>query len=175
MTLKRPLSALALAAVLAVGAAASLTPPPAQAFTLEEFQFESPDQERSFRNLIAKLRCLVCQNESLAGSQADLAQDLREEVYGMMQEGKGDQEIIDFLVARYGDFVLYDPPIKPSTYILWFGPFVLVGIGAFLLVRALRRRKAEPDADLSTNERARLDQLLAQQGAAPSAPKDTAQ
>jgi cytochrome c-type biogenesis protein CcmH len=138
-----------------------LTPPPASAFTLEEFQFESPAQEKRFRDLISKLRCLVCQNESLEGSQADLAQDLRKEVYGMMREGQGNQEIIDFLVERYGDFVLYEPPLKPSTYVLWFGPFVLLGLGGVLLLRALAAKKAEPDANLSEAERDRLAALLA--------------
>jgi len=146
----------------AILAAAVLAWGSAIAYTLEEFQFESPAQEQEFRDLINKLRCLVCQNESLAGSQADLAQDLREEVYRMMQEGKAKDEIIEFLVARYGDFVLYQPPIKPSTYLLWFGPFLLVGVGGFLLLRALQRKKREPEPDLTGNERARIDQLLTQ-------------
>jgi cytochrome c-type biogenesis protein CcmH len=146
----------------AILAAAALAWGSAHAYTLEEFQFQSPAQEQEFRDLISKLRCLVCQNESLAGSQAELAQDLREEVYRMMQEGKGKDEIIEFLVARYGDFVLYQPPIKPSTYLLWFGPFVLVGVGGFLLLQALQRKKREPEPDLTGAERTRIDQLLTQ-------------
>jgi cytochrome c-type biogenesis protein CcmH len=134
----------------------------ASAFTLEEFHFETPAQEEAFRTLIGKLRCLVCQNESLAASQADLAQDLRKEVYAMMREGKGQDQIIEFLVARYGDFVLYEPPVKPSTYLLWFGPFLLVGVGGFLLFRALRRKRLELEPDLTGAERARIDQLLTQ-------------
>jgi cytochrome c-type biogenesis protein CcmH len=143
-----------LSAVLAFSAAAS-------AFTLDEFQFDSPAQEAEFRELIGKLRCLVCQNESLAGSQAELAQDLRNEVYKMMRAGQSEDEILDFLIARYGDFVLYDPPLKPSTYVLWFGPFVLIGIGAVFMVRALLQKKAAPDRDLSDEERQRLQDLLA--------------
>ena len=146
--------ALVTAALLAWGSAG--------AYTLEEFQFKSPAQEKEFRDFIGKLRCLVCQNESLAGSQAELAQDLRKEVYRMMQEGKAKDEIIAFLVARYGDFVLYQPPIKPSTYILWFGPFLLVGVGGFLLLRALQRKTHEPEPDITGAERARIDQLLTQ-------------
>lgn len=161
MTRNPSLRPLALAAALCLLAPAAVTPPPASAFTLEEFQFESEAEEKRFRELISKLRCLVCQNESLEGSQADLAQDLREEVYGMMREGQTNQEIIDFLVERYGDFVLYQPPLKPSTYILWFGPFVLIGLGGVLLLRALSKKKAEPDADLSEAERNRLAALLA--------------
>lgn len=150
--------------------AAALTWGVAGAYTLEEFQFESTAQEQEFRDLIGKLRCLVCQNESLAGSQADLAQDLREEVYRMMQAGQAQDEIIEFLVARYGDFVLYQPPIKPSTYILWFGPFLLVGVGGFLLLRALQSKRRVPDPELTGVERARIDQLLSDEPRAPATP-----
>jgi cytochrome c-type biogenesis protein CcmH len=136
----------------------------AHAYTLEEFTFEDPARTDEFRTLIGELRCLVCQNESLAGSQAGVAQDLRKEVYRMMREGQSRQEVVDFLVARYGDFVLYEPPIKPSTYILWFGPFILVGVGGFLLFRTLQRKKAEPEEDLSEADRVRLQQLLAKTG-----------
>lgn len=141
--------------------------PGALAFTLEEFQFDSPAQQAEFRELIAKLRCLVCQNESLAASQADLAQDLRMEVYKMMRAGKSQDEILGFLVDRYGDFVLYEPPLKPSTYVLWFGPFVLIGIGAAVLARALLRKKATPEQDISDDERQRLRKLLAADGGKP--------
>ena len=136
----------------------------ASAYTLEEFTFDSPQQQAEFRELIGKLRCLVCQNESLAGSQAELAQDLRKEVYRMMRAGQSQDEVLDFLVARYGDFVLYDPPLKPSTYVLWFGPFVLIGIGAVFMVRALLRKKATPDAGISEDDRRRLQDLLAERG-----------
>lgn len=133
----------------------------AGAYTLDQFSFEDPAQAEAFRELIEELRCLVCQNESLAASQADLAQDLREEVYRMFKEGKSRDQIVDFLVARYGDFVLYDPPFKPSTYVLWLGPFLLVGIGAFALTRALLAKRKSRDGDLSAEERQRLNKLLA--------------
>ena len=132
----------------------------ASAYTLEEFTFDDPSRTEAFRALIEELRCLVCQNESLAASQADLAQDLRKEVYTMFKEGKSRDEIIDFLVARYGDFVLYDPPLKPTTYVLWFGPFVLVGVGAFFLARTLVTKKRSADRDLSDEERQRLQDLI---------------
>ncbi len=132
----------------------------ASAFTLEEFQFDSPIQEAEFRELIGKLRCLVCQNESLAGSQAELAQDLRNEVYRMMREGQSQDEILTFLVDRYGDFVLYDPPLKPSTYVLWFGPFVIIAIAAFFMIRSILSRKPAVDEDISESERERLRALL---------------
>jgi cytochrome c-type biogenesis protein CcmH len=145
--------ALVVALLLLAGSAAS-------AYTLEEFKFDSPEQQEQFRELIAKLRCLVCQNESLAGSQAELAQDLRQEVYEMMRAGQSKDEILDFLVTRYGDFVLYEPPLKPSTYLLWFGPFVLIGIGAFVVVRVIMRKKETPEPPMSDAERARIDALL---------------
>jgi cytochrome c-type biogenesis protein CcmH len=138
------------------------------AYTLEEFTFDSPAQEAQFRDLVAKLRCLVCQNESLAGSQAELAQDLRNEVYEMMRAGQSEDEILTFLVDRYGDFVLYDPPLKPSTYLLWFGPFVLIGIGAVVAIRTILTKKQAPEREVSGAERARLDALLSEDRDNPS-------
>lgn len=140
--------------------AALLAAPAAGAFTLEEFQFEDPKQAQEFRTLIEELRCLVCQNESLAGSQAELAQDLRQEVYRQMKAGQSRDQVVDFLVARYGDFVLYDPPLKPSTYPLWFGPLLLAGIGVLVLARALYQRKQTMEKDLSAEEKQRLQALL---------------
>lgn len=154
-TLKTALAGTLLACVL--------TSTQVPAFTFQDFPFDDPGQERAFRDLTAKLRCLVCQNESLAASQSDLAQDLRKEVYAMMRAGKSEGEITAFLVERYGDFVLYEPPLKPATWFLWFGPLVLVTVGGVLLVRTLRRREREPDQALSADERARLGQLLADQ------------
>ncbi|MBN2886425.1 MAG: cytochrome c-type biogenesis protein CcmH [Chromatiaceae bacterium] len=148
---------LALAALLAMGNA--------EAYTLEEFSFEDPARFDEFHDLIGELRCLVCQNESLAASQAEVAQDLREEIYRLMQEGRSRDEVVDFLVSRYGDFVLYDPPLKASTLLLWFGPFLFVAAGGFVLFRTLQRRQAEPETELNEAERARLQQLLAGQGA----------
>jgi cytochrome c-type biogenesis protein CcmH len=132
----------------------------AWAGTLAEFSFDDPQKTEDFRALTSELRCLVCQNESLAGSNADLAQDLRKEIYEMMQAGKSKEDIIDFMVARYGDFVLYRPPLKPSTYPLWFGPLLLLLIGGFLLYRTLRRKQRSAEVELSEEERTRLSQLL---------------
>jgi cytochrome c-type biogenesis protein CcmH len=128
--------------------------------TLEAFKFETPDEELHFKKLIKELRCLVCQNQSLADSDAELAHDLRAEVYDMIQAGKDDEEIVEFLVARYGDFVLYNPPVKPSNYLIWFGPFVLLLIAAILLLRAVRRQKRTAVTDITPEERARLDAAL---------------
>ncbi len=135
---------------------------PAQAFTLEEFTFDSPAEQAEFRGLIDELRCLVCQNESLSASQAELAQDLRREVYEMMQSGKSKAEVVDFLVARYGDFVLYSPPIKPSTYVLWFGPLALGLLGAVVLLRTIRAKGKEPEEAITEAEQARIAALLAE-------------
>ena len=132
----------------------------AAAYTLEQFQFDDPKQTLQFQKLIEELRCLVCQNESLASSQADLAQDLRTEVYEMMQSGKSRDEIVDFLVARYGDFVLYDPPLKPATYLLWFGPLILGALGLLVLARVIRNKRRAADRDLSEAERQRLQALI---------------
>ena len=102
-----------------------------------------PVLEKRMIGLAEKLRCLVCQNESLASSHAELAEDLRREVRELMQQGMSDQEILDYLVARYGDFVLYDPPMKKTTLVLWYGPFALLLLGAGVLVFQLRKRKSE--------------------------------
>jgi cytochrome c-type biogenesis protein CcmH len=96
------------------------------------------------KNLEADLRCLVCQNQTLADSNADLAADLRLEVRELALAGKSDGEIRDYLVARYGDFVLYDPPLKRTTWLLWFGPFALLATGGLLWWRVLRRRERAP-------------------------------
>ena len=111
-----------------------------------------------------EMRCLVCQNESLSGSRADLAQDLRREIRSMIKAGKTDQEIKDFMVSRYGDFVLYRPPIKTTTYLLWFGPFLLLVIAIGALFNYLRRRGQIVDAGalttLTPEEQKRAEALL---------------
>ena len=130
---------------------------------IESFRFESPEQEARFKQLSGELRCLVCQNQSIGDSNAELAQDLRREVYEMIQAGKSDAEIVDFLVARYGDFVLYRPPVTTTTALLWVGPFLLIVIGIFFLIRFIRTRVAASAAAsgaLSAEEQARLDALL---------------
>jgi len=137
--------------------------------TLESFKFTTPADEQHFKDLIAELRCLVCQNQSLADSDAELAHDLRAEVYAMVQDGQSDAEIVEFLVARYGDFVLYNPPVKPANYLLWFGPFVLLLVAVFLLLRAVRRQKANPTIEISAEDRLRLDALL---GTSPAGDED---
>jgi len=105
---------------------------------IEAYEFDSPAMEADYNQLVDELRCLVCQNQNLAGSDADLAQDLRRETYEMLQQGKSRQEVVDFMVARYGDFVLYRPQFKSSTYLLWLGPFLLLVVVLVIVVRRLR-------------------------------------
>ncbi len=131
---------------------------------IEVRQFPSPELEARYQHLIEQLRCLVCQNQSLADSNADLAEDLRDEVYTMLLAGKRDAEIVDFLVQRYGDFVLYKPPVKKTTWLLWFGPFAALGLGGILVWRIGRKRRLEPPPTLSEAERRRLEKLLRDHG-----------
>lgn len=122
---------------------------------------EDPVVEQRLITISGELRCLVCQNESLAGSRADLALDLRREIRTLIKAGKTDQEIMDFMVSRYGDFVRYRPPVNPTTWLLWFGPFLLL-IGAIVvLVRMVRgsQRGGAPRA-LDAAQRARAQSLL---------------
>ena len=121
----------------------------------------TPEMEKRMVLLSEKLRCLVCQNESLASSHADLAEDLRREVRELMQKGMSDQEIMDYLVARYGDFVLYDPPVKSHTMLLWFGPFALLLVaGLGLVVQLRKRRETVPEAELTPEAHQRAAALL---------------
>jgi len=120
-----------------------------------------PVLEQRLMTLAAGLRCLVCQNQSLAESNAELAVDLRNEMREQMRRGASDQDVIDYLVARYGDFVLYRPPLKASTLLLWFGPALLLLLGLGLLLRTLARRRVEiVPAPPSAAARARAQQLL---------------
>ena len=121
-----------------------------------------PVAEKRLQHLSEELRCLVCQNQNIADSNAELAQDLRREIRGMIQAGKSDKEIIDFMVVRYGDFVLYRPPVKGITLLLWGGPLVLLLLGLFVLQRYLRQRarRMADDRPLSAAEAGRAEALL---------------
>ncbi len=132
----------------------------AMAVGLEVFDFSGNVDEHRYKHLIAELRCLVCQNQSLADSDAGLAHDLRREVWELMDQGKSDAQVTEYLVARYGDFVLYNPPVKPSTYILWYGPFALLAIGLLVLIHTLRRRSRQTESGFSAEEQERLQKIL---------------
>lgn len=123
---------------------------------------EDPVVEKRLLAITTELRCLVCQNQTIADSNADLANDFRREIRKLIAEGKSDQEILDFMVARYGDFVRYRPPVKGTTLLLWAGPAVLLIIGLTALIRYLRRRNASiSDSALSPEEQKQVDALLA--------------
>ena len=122
---------------------------------------ENPQAEARLKALAVELRCLVCQNQTLADSNAPLAEDLRREVREMIAKNMSDQEIIDFLVERYGDFVLYRPPLRATTTLLWIGPFLLLAIAGTALVLAVQRRqKALPEVIVSEADHQRVEQLL---------------
>lgn len=121
---------------------------------------DDPVIEQRMINLAEDLRCLVCQNESLAGSRAELAEDLRREIREQMKAGKDDKEVIKYLTTRYGDFVLYRPPFKPVTWLLWLGPFLFLGIGGVAWFVALRRRRDAQIVPLDEKQRAAASQLL---------------
>jgi cytochrome c-type biogenesis protein CcmH len=120
---------------------------------------EDPALEKRVHDLSSELRCLVCQNQTLADSSAPLAVDLRNQVREQLKSGKSERDVIDFLVARYGDFVLYRPPLQANTVLLWLGPFLLLAAGLALLVWRLRRRRV-PEPELSEADRARAARLL---------------
>lgn len=122
------------------------------AFAIDPLPFKDRAEEVRFQNLTRQLRCLVCQNQDLADSDADLAKDLRRQVFQMMQEGKSDTQIKQYLVSRYNDFVLYDPPLQVGTWLLWFGPFAFLVLGAFVVWRILRQRARLPLSPADSGE-----------------------
>ncbi len=122
---------------------------------------EDPEVEARMLELTENLRCLVCQNETIAGSRADFSNDIRREIREQIKANKSDQEIFDFMVERYGDFVLYDPPVKPTTLFLWFGPLAIFVIGMIALILYLRRRRVQiEDVSLSSTQREQAEALL---------------
>jgi cytochrome c-type biogenesis protein CcmH len=122
---------------------------------------DDPAIEQRLNKLSQELRCLVCQNETLADSRADLAEDLRDEIREQMKAGKSDKEIIAFLTERYGQFILYRPQVTPTTYLLWFGPFVLLLLGLFVLFAYIKqRRELIPEKPLTSDERKRAEEML---------------
>lgn len=128
--------------------------------SIEVHHFQTPEQEALYDDMIAELRCLVCQNQNLADSNSALAQDLRNKTYEMVMAGASRAEIVDFMVSRYGDFVLYKPPVKSSTLLLWVGPllFLLLGLGVLFAILRNKRQQAAPA--LSDADRKRAEQLL---------------
>jgi len=120
-----------------------------------------PALEQRVMTLAAELRCLVCQNQTIADSNAPLAEDLRNQVREKMRQGSSDSQIIDFMVERYGDFVLYRPPVKATTLLLWFGPLLLLGAGFVVLLHRILRRRPVRDLEMTASEQKRAAELLA--------------
>ena len=116
---------------------------------IETYEFESEQMEEDYNVLIKELRCLVCQNQNLAGSNAGLAKDLRQQTYEMLNQGKTPDQVVQYMVDRYGDFVLYRPRVKNDTLLLWFGPFALLVLVLWLVIRVMRKKQnlVPPDAD----------------------------
>ncbi|MFB0592326.1 cytochrome c-type biogenesis protein [Aeromonas hydrophila] len=130
---------------------------------IDVYTFDSDAQEQTFRELTKELRCPKCQNQDIADSNAGLAKDLRDKTYQMVREGKDKQEVVDYMVARYGNFILYNPPLMASTLILWLGPLLVIVIGVGMVVLRSRRRPAAAtpaDSALSAEEQRRLAALL---------------
>ncbi|MFI8416781.1 cytochrome c-type biogenesis protein [Serratia sp. NPDC078593] len=131
------------------------------AAAIDNYTFDSVAQEQQYRALTEQLRCPKCQNNSIADSNAIIAADMRTKVYELMMQGQSKQQIIDYMVARYGNFVTYEPPVTPATLILWLGPvlFVLIG-GAVVIMRSRRHRRAAQNDDFSEQQQQRLAALL---------------
>jgi len=130
-----------------------------QAAPIDTFTFKTPAQERMFFKISGELRCLVCQNESISDSNADLAKDLRHDVYVMIEQGKTEKQIIAFMVQRYGDYVLYNPPFKPLTWLLWLGPALIFFLALYFGVRILRAQPRQEEAALNKEELERINSL----------------
>jgi cytochrome c-type biogenesis protein CcmH len=127
---------------------------------IDTYEFSSPGQEALYQELIQELRCLVCQNQNIADSNAELAKDLRRKTYEMVRKDQDKDQIVNFMVARYGDFVMYKPPFKSSTLILWLGPVVIFILGLLMLIRIIRRRPANAEHVLTKDQRQRAEELL---------------
>jgi cytochrome c-type biogenesis protein CcmH len=126
---------------------------------IEVHQFKTEELEARYKKLTHELRCLVCQNQNLADSNAPLAKQLREEAYTMLNKGASDQDVIDFMVKRYGDFVLYSPPLKSTTYLLWIGPFVLL-LGAIVIMQMVIRHNRHRKITIDNEEYNKARKLL---------------
>lgn len=150
-------------ALLAALAGSALLPGPVMATPFEPRSFRNEIDERRYKAMVEELRCLVCQNQTIAASDADLAKDLRDRVYAMIDAGRSDQEIVDYMVQRYGEFVLYRPPLSINTILLWAGPFALGVVALGMLIRRVRRADrahGRDDRPLSAQQREDAMKLL---------------
>ena len=135
-----------------------------QANSIEVYTFDNKEQEKQYHSLIEDLRCLVCQNQNIAESNAELAKDMRRKTYEMIKQGQSEQEISEYMVTRYGDFVLYRPPFNPMTWLLWFGPVLVFVFGVIYVVRLMKSQSAESQqVALNEEEIERIKSLHAEQ------------
>ncbi|MCC3734584.1 cytochrome c-type biogenesis protein CcmH [Rouxiella badensis] len=125
---------------------------------IDAYQFKSPQQEQQYRELTEQLRCPKCQNTNIAASDSIIAADMRKKILELLNQGQSSKQIVDYMVARYGNFVTYEPPVTPSTLILWVGPALFVIVGALVIILRARRRQTEEQ--MSSQEKLRLAQLL---------------
>ena len=126
--------------------------------TIDAYQFDDPKKEALYKKLVKELRCTVCQNQDIGDSNASLAQDLRRKTYEMVSAGKDEEYILDYMSDRYGDFVLYRPRLQNNTLLLWVGPFIILIVAVFFLLKFIRR--SEDDLPLSEADKAAAEQLL---------------
>lgn len=135
-----------------------------QANSIEVYTFDNKEQEKQYHSLIEDLRCLVCQNQNIAESNAELAKDMRRKTYEMIKQGQSETEISEYMVTRYGDFVLYRPPFNPMTWLLWFGPVLVFVFGVIYVIRLMKSQSAESQpAGLNEEEVERIKNLHAEQ------------
>jgi len=147
--------------ILALTVTALMVTSTVNASPVETFEFRDKVTKVRFQALSKELRCPKCQNQNLADSNSPIAADLRRELYELLQQGKADSEIVNFMVSRYGEFVLYRPRVSSITYILWFGPALLILIGVIVVIVILRKKPAaKTDLTLSTQQEDKLQQLL---------------
>ena len=125
------------------------------------YEFDSKEKEAVFYKLTEEVRCLVCQNQTIAESNSALAQDLKKKIYEMLQQDKSEDEIVEFMIERYGDYVMFNPPFKPLTWALWFGPLVVFIVAVFMALKvvASQNKTKVVKAEYSTDEASRLDNL----------------
>ena len=157
LRLKKILASLPLLLVL------TMSPPVLQA-DIDAYQFDDPAKEALYKKLIKELRCTVCQNQDIADSNAELAADLRRKTYKMVQEGRDEAYVLDYMSQRYGDFVLYRPRLQSNTLLLWIGPFIILLVGVYVLLRFIRRKPSETEPVLTEEERKRAEALLEEKG-----------
>jgi cytochrome c-type biogenesis protein CcmH len=132
----------------------------AQGFAIDDHQLANPEQQKTYEIIISELRCLVCQNQTIADSNAELAADLRRQVFEMLQQGKSKDDIIQFMTDRYGDFVLYNPPLKTKTALLWLGPVAFLLTGFAMIFWFIRRKKQAATTVFDKDKQEKMRRLL---------------